>query len=120
MPVDADHDPFAAKRAAMREELFAHHFLLGGWLGGTDTYKRTMWAAVPDIAVARAGYALTMRKGLPEPGADNQLIMAGHEAMLAQWFHRPLKRSDIELAARWFSFPNIVLFAPVPVSLFDV
>src|SRR6266446_8650928 len=94
MPGDAEHDPFAAKRAAMREEFFARHFLLGGWLGATDTYKRTMWAAVPDIAVARAGYALTMRKGLPEPGADNQLIMAGHEAMLAQWFHRPLHRSD--------------------------
>src|SRR5436190_24138992 len=73
-------DLFAAKRAAMREEFFAKLFLLGGWLGGTDTYKRTMWAAVPDIAVERAGYALTMRKGLPEPGADNQLIMAGHEA----------------------------------------
>src|SRR5713101_3147769 len=96
-------DPFAAKRAAMREEFFARLFLLGGWLGGTDTYKRTMWAAVPDLAVARAGYALTMRKGLPEPGADNQLIMAGHEAMLAQWFHRPLRRSDIELARRWFA-----------------
>src|SRR5262249_2217109 len=34
--------------------------------------------------------------------AGNQLIMAGHEAMLAQWFHRPLKRGDIELARRWF------------------
>jgi nicotinic acid phosphoribosyltransferase len=96
-------DPFAAKRAAMREELFARHFLLGGWIGGTDTYKRTMWAAVPDIALADAGYALTMRKGLPEPGADNQLLMAGHEAMLAQWFHRPLTRSDIELAGQWFA-----------------
>jgi nicotinic acid phosphoribosyltransferase len=95
-------DPFAAKRAAMREEFFARHFLLGGFLGGTDTYKRTMWASVPDIALARAGYALTLRRGLPEPGADNQLIMAGHEAMLAQWFHRPLRRSDIELAGRWF------------------
>jgi nicotinic acid phosphoribosyltransferase len=29
--------------------------------------------------------------------------MAGHEAMLAQWFHRPLRRADIELAGRWFS-----------------
>jgi nicotinic acid phosphoribosyltransferase len=96
-------DPFAPKRLAMREEFFGRLFLLGGWLGGTDTYKRTMWAAVPDIAVARAGYALTMRKGLPEPGADNQLIMAGHEAMLAQWFHRPLRRQDIELARRWFT-----------------
>ena len=47
-------DPFAAKRAAMREEFFGRFFLLGGWLGGTDTYKRTMWAAVPDIALARA------------------------------------------------------------------
>src|SRR5262249_59536748 len=95
-------DLFDSKRAAMREEFFARHFLLGGFLGGTDTYKRTMWAAVPDIAVARAGYALTMRKGLPEPHTDNQLIMAGHEAMLGQWFHRPLKRADIELARRWF------------------
>jgi nicotinic acid phosphoribosyltransferase len=96
-------DPFAAKRAAMREEFFAKLFLLGGWLGGTDTYKRTMWTAVPDIAVARAGYALTMRKGLPEPGGENQLIMAGHEAMLAQWFHRPLDRADIVSAQHWFS-----------------
>lgn len=96
-------DPLAAKREAMREEFFARHFLLGGWLGGTDTYKRTMWAAVPDIARARAGYTLTMRKGLPETGADGQLIMAGHEAMLAQWFHRPLLRADIELAAQWYS-----------------
>src|SRR5438128_4038945 len=96
-------DPFAEKRAAMREEFFARLFVLGGWIGGTDTYKRTMWAAVPDIALARAGYSLTLRKGLPEPGAGNQLIMAGHEAMLAQWFHRPLKRADIELAEQWFS-----------------
>jgi nicotinic acid phosphoribosyltransferase len=96
-------DPFAAKRAAMREEFFSRLFLLGGWLGGTDTYKRTMWAAVPDIAQVRAGYALTMRKGLPETGAENQLLMAGHEAMFAQWFHRPLKRADIEQAGRWFS-----------------
>lgn len=94
-------DPFAEKRAAMREEFFARHFLLGGWPGGTDTYKRTMWAAVPDVALARAGYSLTMRKGLPEPGADNQLIMAGHEAMLAQWFHRPLRRSDVTLYGEW-------------------
>jgi nicotinic acid phosphoribosyltransferase len=27
--------------------------------------------------------------------------MAGHEAMLAQWFHRPLRRADVELAGRW-------------------
>src|ERR1700736_1650049 len=102
-PLDPVDQSFAPKRAAMREEFFARHFLLGGWIGGTDTYKRTMWATVPDIALARAGYGLTMRKGLPEPGADNQLIMAGHEAMLAQWFHRPLKRADIELAGRWYA-----------------
>src|SRR5260370_32290489 len=96
-------DPFAAKREAMREEFFSKLFVLGGLLGATDPYKRTMWAAVPDIAIQRAGYALTFRKPLPEPGAGNQLIMAGHEAMLAQWFHRPLKRSDIELARQWFS-----------------
>jgi nicotinic acid phosphoribosyltransferase len=112
-----NENPFAAKRAAMREEFFARHFLLGGWLGGTDTYKRTMWAAVPDIAVARAGYGLTMRKGVPEPGADNQLIMAGHEAMLAQWFHRPLRRADIELARGWFA--NYAATRAFPHALWD-
>lgn len=105
-------DIFAAKRAEMREEFFAKLFLLGGFIGGTDTYKRTMWAAVEDIAVARAAYTLTMRKGLPEPGAGDQLIMAGHEAMLAQWFHRPLKRADIELAANWFSNHSAVRAFP--------
>ncbi|HZT81084.1 MAG TPA: MFS transporter [Gemmataceae bacterium] len=43
-------DPFAAKRAALREEFFARLFLLGG----TNTCKRTTWAAVPDVALARA------------------------------------------------------------------
>ncbi|MFL5339499.1 MAG: hypothetical protein ACJ8F7_04960 [Gemmataceae bacterium] len=105
-------DPFAAKRAAMREEFFAKLYLLGGFLGATDTYKRTMWAAVPDIAIARAGYALTFRKPLPEEGAGNQLIMAGHEAMLAQWFQRPLKRADIELARRWFTERSAVKAFP--------
>src|SRR5437763_13533472 len=95
-------DPFAAKRQQIRDEFFARLFLLGGWLGGTDTYKRTMWAAVPDVARERACYSLTFRRGLPEPGADSRLVMAGHEAMLAQWFHRPLKRGDIELARAWF------------------
>jgi nicotinic acid phosphoribosyltransferase len=94
-------DPFADHRNSMRQEFFGKLFLLGGFLG-TDTYKRTMWAAVPDIAVQRASYTLCMRRGLPEHGADNQLIMAGHEAMLAQWFHRPLRRTDIEVARRWF------------------
>ena len=102
MPDAFDTDPFADKRAAMREDFFGKLFVLGGFIGATDTYKRTMWTAVPDIALQRAGYSLTMRKGLPEEGTNNQLIMAGHEAMLAQWFHRPLKRSDIELARRWF------------------
>jgi nicotinic acid phosphoribosyltransferase len=95
-------DPFATKRCEMREEFFASLFLLGGWTGATDTYKRTMWTAVPDIAVQPACYSLTFRKPLPEVGAGNRLVMAGHEAMLAQWFHRPLKRSDIELSRRWY------------------
>lgn len=92
---------FAAKRIAMREEFFARMFALGGFIGATDTYKRTMWAAVPEFALADAAYHLTLRKGLDEEGAGDQLIMAGHEAMLAQWFHRPLKRTDIELSRHW-------------------
>src|SRR5436309_10833726 len=105
-------DPFAAKRAALREEFFDRMFLLGGWIGGTDTYKRTMWAAVPDIALERAGYTLTFRRPLPEPGAGDRLIMAGHEAMLAQWFHRPLKRAQIELARRWYAEHSAVKVFP--------
>jgi nicotinic acid phosphoribosyltransferase len=96
-------DPFAAKRQQMRDEFFAKLFLLGGWLGGTDTYKRTMWTAVPEIALQQSAYTLTFRKGLPEVGAANRLVMAGHEAMLAQWFHRPLTRSDIELSREWYA-----------------
>ncbi len=105
-------DAFAAKRAAMRRQFFDHMFLLGGWIGGTDTYKRTMWAAYEEIALARAAYHLTMRKPLPEPGADGQLVMAGHEAMLAQWFRRPLARKDIELAARFYSEQSAVKVFP--------
>jgi nicotinic acid phosphoribosyltransferase len=105
-------DLFETKRAAMRDEFFGKLFLLGGFVGGTDTYKRTMWAAVPDVALEHAAYSLTMRKGLPEEGAGKQLIMAGHEAMLAQWFHRPLQRSDIELARRWFHDRSAVRVFP--------
>lgn len=96
-------DPFATKREAMQQEFFSKLFLLGGFLGGTDTYKRTMWSAIPRFALARSAYHLTLRKPLPEAGAGDQLIMAGHEAMLAQWFNRPLARQDIELAAKWFT-----------------
>jgi nicotinic acid phosphoribosyltransferase len=105
-------DPFAARRAELREEFFRRCFLLGGWPGGADTYKRTMWAAVPDVALARAGYGLTMRRGLPEEGTDGQLLMAGHEAMLAQWFHRPLRRADVELAGRWYAEHSAVKAYP--------
>jgi nicotinic acid phosphoribosyltransferase len=96
-------DSFARKRESMREEFFARLFLLGGWTGGTDTYKRTMWSAVPEVALQHACYSLTFRKALAEPGAGNRLIMAGHEAMLAQWFHKPLQRSDIVLSREWYS-----------------
>src|SRR5262245_2170631 len=112
LPSDLPGDPYAVRRAELREEFLARHFVLGGWPGATDTYKRTMWAAVPDVARLRACYTLTMRKGLPEPGAGNQLIMAGHETMLAQWFHQPLRRPDIELAGRWYSERSAVRAYP--------
>ncbi|MFM7150286.1 MAG: hypothetical protein ACKO23_10630, partial [Gemmataceae bacterium] len=90
-------------REDMRNEFWSRQFLLGGWPGCTDTYKRTMWAAVPDIALQKAGYSLTMRKGLPEKGGESGLIMAGHEAMLRQWFHRPLRRSIIQMYGEWYA-----------------
>ena len=83
--------------------------------GGTDTTTHDVGSGARYRRVARAGYGLTMRRGLPEPGAGDQLIMAGHEAMLAQWFHRPLRRRDIELARHWFrersavsAFPDLL------------
>src|SRR5262245_10176741 len=42
MPADDRDDPFAAKRDAMRAEFFGKLFALGGFIGATDTYKRTM------------------------------------------------------------------------------
>lgn len=107
-----DPDPFAEDRAALRAEFFDRMFLLGGFPGATDTYKRTMWSAVPDIAIERAAYTLTMRRGIAENGSDRQLIMAGHEAMLAQWFRRPLRRKEIELARRWFRDKSAVSAFP--------
>src|SRR3954447_8717374 len=95
-------DEFEPKRAAMRDEFFGKLFLLGGFIGGNDTYKRTMWAAVPDVGLERAASPPPRRRGLPGEGAPGRLIMPGHEAMPAQWFPRPLKRADIELARRWF------------------
>lgn len=92
---------FEAERGRLREEMWARMFLPGGLPAATDTYKRTMWSAVPDLAVRPAAYSLTMRRGITEPGAEGRLIMAGHEAMLAQWFHRPLRRREIELARDW-------------------
>ena len=102
-PLSAN-DPFACKRAAMREEFLARHFLLGGWIGGTDTYKRTMWAAVPDIALARAGYRLTLRKGLPEPGAEQPAHHGrprGHARPVVP--SARCSAADIELAGQWFA-----------------
>lgn len=92
-------DPFARDRDRVREEFFARLFLPGGLPVATDTYKRTMWSAVPDLAVLPACYTLTLRRGPAETGG--QMVMAGHEAMLAQWFHRPIRRADIELARAW-------------------
>ncbi|CAN5534319.1 hypothetical protein BH10CYA1_BH10CYA1_17810 [soil metagenome] len=92
-----------AKRAEMIAEFYRRMFILGGMITATDTYKRTMSAASVDFSLKPASYHLTFRRGLDEPGAGDQLIMAGHEAMLAQWFNQPLKRGDIEIARYWCS-----------------
>ncbi|MBI2463112.1 MAG: hypothetical protein HYV65_02665 [Candidatus Spechtbacteria bacterium] len=105
-----------AKRKAMIGEFLQRWFLLGGFIS-SDTYKRTMWSANYDLSRSPAAYHLTLRKGLPETGANNRLIMAGHEWMLRQWFLKPLKRRDIELAIDWYTTKSAVpLF---PVEIFD-
>ncbi len=97
-------DPFAAKRAAMRDEFFAKLFLLGGWLGGTDTYKRTMWAAVPDIALKHAAYTLTLRRGPARTGREQPARHGrarGHARVSGSTAR--CTRSDIELSQQWYA-----------------
>jgi nicotinic acid phosphoribosyltransferase len=72
-----------------------------------------MWSADEKLSACDAAYHLTLRKGLPEQGAEDRLIMAGHEWLLRQWFLKPLNKRDIELAIEWYSknacvkaFPN--------------
>lgn len=89
-------------RRQMIDEFHSRLFLLGNFLGDTDTYKRTMGEAFDRFALDPAAYHLTFRKGLAEPGAGDQLVMAGHE-LLHQWFNRPLSRRNIHLAKHWFS-----------------
>lgn len=102
---------FVEKRAQMVQEFLDRWFLLGGFVS-SDTYKRTMWSADPRLARMDASYHLTLRKGLEETGANNRLIMAGHEWMLRQWFAKPLKRRDIELAVEWYSRQSAVRVFP--------
>lgn len=90
-----------AKRQEMIAEYRARQFILGGMITSTDTYKRTMGKAFRRFALEFAAYHLTFRRALPEPGAGDQLIMAGHDDVLHQWFNRPLRKSDIEIAADW-------------------
>ena len=90
-----------AKREEMIREYYAKMFILGGMITATDTYKRTMGKAFRSFALDYAAYHLTFRKALPEAGAGDQLIMAGHEDMLPQWFNRPLFKRDLRIAADW-------------------
>lgn len=90
-----------AKRLEMIREYYAKLFILGGMVTSTDTYKRTMGKAFRSFALDPAAYHLTFRRGLPEAGAGDQLIMAGHEEMLHQWFNRPLQKRDIRIAQDW-------------------
>lgn len=110
------------KRQEMIQQFLSAWFLFGGMIS-SDTYKRTMWKSeegveYPDdeICGMPASYHLTLRKGLPETGANNRLVMAGHEWMLRQWFLKPLKRADIELAIYWYT--NLTKVKSFPVKLF--
>jgi nicotinate phosphoribosyltransferase len=101
-------------RKEIMKDFFERWFLFGGFIS-SDTYKRTMWDALPEIGAEMAAYHLTLRKGLDEPGANGRLIMAGHEWILAQWFLKPLKRSKIELAIEWYTKYSAVKAFPVEI-----
>lgn len=106
----------AQKRSRMIREFLNRWFLLGGFIS-SDTYKRTMWSADDEIARMDAAYHLTFRRGLQETGANDRLIMAGHEWLLRQWFAKPLRRRDIELAIEWYTKHSAVKV--IPVALFN-
>jgi len=89
------------KRLEMIREYRSKMFILGGMITSTDTYKRTMGKAFRSFALDDAAYHLTFRRAFPEAGCGDQLIMAGHEDMLPQWFDRPLLKRDIQIAADW-------------------
>jgi nicotinate phosphoribosyltransferase len=103
-------------RAQAVQEFLSRWFLFAG-LPVSDTYKRTMWSTSDKLASAHASYHLTMRKGLPENGANDQLIVSGHEWMLRQWFGRPLSREVIETAIEWYQHHSTV--NSFPVALFE-
>lgn len=100
------------KRNEMMREFLSSWFLLGGFLS-SDTYKRTMWAADEDLSSLQASYHLTLRKGLPESGLNERLIMSGHEWLLRQYFLKPLKKADLELAIDWYTSNSAVNAFPV-------
>ncbi|MGD9160501.1 MAG: hypothetical protein PVG39_18945, partial [Desulfobacteraceae bacterium] len=104
--------PIEDKRNEMIREFLSSWFLLGGFLS-SDTYKRTMWAADETLSSLQASYNLTFRKELPEPGSSERLIMAGHEWLLRQYFLKPLKREDLELAIEWYTANSAVKAFPV-------
>jgi nicotinic acid phosphoribosyltransferase len=85
----------AAKRKQMWKALLRAFYLLSGMPLAFDTYKRTMGEADDRFALEFAGYSLTPRKALAD---CDQLIMAGHEVIQAQWFFEPLLRANLELA----------------------
>ncbi len=108
-------DSLEEKRKIMINQFLSSWFLLGGFLS-SDTYKRTMWAVDENLSALPASYSLTLRKGLPESGADNRLIMAGHEWLLRQYFLKPLKKSDLDTAIEWYTRKAAV--KAFPINLF--
>lgn len=107
-------DPIQTKRKEMVQEFLSSWFLLGGLIS-SDTYKRTMWSADENLSNLEASYHLTFRKSLIETGADDRLIMAGHEWLLRQYFLRPLKKEDLRLVIEWYSNNSAVKAFPVKI-----
>lgn len=107
----------ASKRVEMVAEFYSKMYMLGGMITATDTYKRPMGEASEHFSLTPAAYHVTMRRAPTEKGGGDQMIMAGHEPMLHQWFNRPLKRRDILIAKEWCLTGSRV--RSFPVALWD-
>jgi len=96
-------DPSTAHRATLRDELFNRFFLIAAGSAGLTPTSAPCGPPCPTSRGLTPATHSPCARDCRNREPEIKLIMAGHDATPAQWFHRPLKRRDFELDARWYS-----------------